>query len=86
VNYIVFCSAAQPGKAGLDIRDALDQVALPLFPAKISFAVVVSVTADRPGRRYEFARFDEFGKVDFAQGSSALSMKRRAPHLRDRVG
>ena len=66
VNYVVFCATAKPGRAGLDIRDALDQVAL-TFPAKISFSVVVSVTADRPGRRYEFARFDPLGKVDFAQ-------------------
>ena len=67
VNYIVFCATAKPGMAGLDIRDALDQVALLAFPRKISFSVVVSLTADRPGRQYEIARFDASGKVDFAQ-------------------
>lgn len=67
VNYLLFCAAAQPGPNGLDIRGALDQIALPSFPMKVSFAVVASVTADRPGRRYELARFDQDDKVEFAQ-------------------
>lgn len=67
VNYIVFCSNAKPGMAGLDIRDALDQVALTTFPRKISFSVVVSLTADDPKRAYEIVRLDPLGKVDFAQ-------------------
>ena len=67
VNYILFCRSVQADRGGLDIQDALDQVALPSFPTKISFTVVVSLTQDRPGRRYELARFGPSGKVDFAQ-------------------
>ena len=67
VNYIIFCADARPGPNGLDIRGALDQVALPAFPAELSFSVVASVTPDRPGRRYELARFNDEGKIEFAQ-------------------
>lgn len=67
VNYILFCADARPGPNGLDVRGALDQVALPSFPATLSFAVVASVTPDRAGRRYEMARFDESDKVQFSQ-------------------
>jgi hypothetical protein len=67
VNYVVFCRSAQADRAGLDIQDALDQIALPSFPANVTFTVVVSLTADRPGRRYEIVRFGRDGKVDFAQ-------------------
>lgn len=67
VNYILFCADARPGPNGLDVRGALDQVALPAFPATLSFAVVASVTPDRAGRRYEMARFDEADKVQFSQ-------------------
>jgi heme exporter protein D len=67
VNYVIFCAGAQPGPHGLDISGALDQVAVPEFPAKLSFSAVVSITPDRAGRRYEMARFNEQGKVEFAQ-------------------
>lgn len=67
VNYMIFCAAAQPGPNGLDIRGALDQVALPSFPATLSFSVVASVTPDRPNRRYELVRFNEEGQAEFAQ-------------------
>ena len=67
VNYIIFCASAEPGPFGLDIKGALDQVALPSFPTTMSFAVVASVTPDRPNRRYELARFNDEGKVEFAQ-------------------
>ena len=67
VNYILFCADARPGPHGLDIRGALDQVAVPAFPTKMSFSVVASVTPDRAGRRYELARCDEAGKVQFSQ-------------------
>ena len=67
VNYIIFCADARPGPNGLDIRGALDQVAVPAFPTKMSFSVVASVTPDRAGRRYEMARFDEANKVQFSQ-------------------
>ena len=67
VNYMLFCAAAEGRPGGLDIRAALDQIALRQFPATMSFSVVVSVTPDRAGRRYEIVRLDPDGKVEFAQ-------------------
>lgn len=53
VHSIIFCRTAERGTVGLDVRDVFNELAVPTFPAKMTFTVVVAVTTDKPGRRHE---------------------------------